>query len=420
MTKILILNFGNGLNKGNLALLYSAVNLIKKYVSNPEFVIMYYSDSDSHSNITLSEKPVLGIISKRKIKYTILSSVYLLRCFYIYIFSKFKLNISISKESRLFDYYDSDMVIVIGGDTMSGDYGLKILTPFLNIFYCLLLNKDVILFGESIGYYKKQELGFIAKFIFNRTKLILLRDELSMKYASKNINCPHIYQTADLAFLLNPSSQSRIYEILSAEDIDEIKRPLIGINASSLIKKYSEKELQNGEDNLVNMIAKVIDDLIENLNAYIIMIPHVYEFGNDDRVTISYIFDKVKNKSKVSIIKNEYSPQELKGIIGICDLFIGGRMHSTIASTSMLVPTVGIAYSHKMYGIIGKMLGQEAYIIDIKDLTYNNLVSTIYNAWENKTTIKSELELKIPLVKKRAILNGEYLNEYLNHLRPAH
>lgn len=41
-------------------------------------------------------------------------------------------------------------------------------------------------------------------------------------------------------------------------------------------------------------------------------------------------------------------------------------MHATISSTSMLVPTIAIAYSHKIPGVIGEVLGNE-YIIDIRD-----------------------------------------------------
>jgi polysaccharide pyruvyl transferase WcaK-like protein len=227
---------------------------------------------------------------------------------------------------------------------------------------------------------------------------------------------PKIYVTADPAFLLNAVPQSRVFEILSNEGIDEIQNSLIGINPSRLISRFRGKWHQKAEEEFTNIMAKVIDNLAENLKATIIMIPHVYT-GNDDRMTINRIFRKVKNKSNVKIIKNEYSPQELKGIIGECDLFIGARMHATIAATSMLVPTVGIAYSHKMHGIIGEMLGQKKYILDIKDLDYESLISTINDAWENRDKIRKELEVKIPMVKEKAMLNGKLVKELLDSLK---
>ncbi|NIN03283.1 MAG: polysaccharide pyruvyl transferase, partial [Hydrotalea flava] len=73
---------------------------------------------------------------------------------------------------------------------------------------------------------------------------------------------------------------------------------------------------------------------------------------------------------------------ELKGIIGRCDLFIGARMHSNIASISMHVPTVALAWSHKYHGIM-KMVEQEKYVCDIRTTTFNELVSKINDAWSN-------------------------------------
>lgn len=418
MKKILILDIGNGLNKGNLALLYSAIDTIKLYLPTVSFSLIYYGNDGSHSKLNINEQHLVGTLRLKKPMATFTSFLYLFQCISIYALNKFGINISISQNSKLFNYYDSDMVVVIGGDTMSqsGKYGFNILSPFINILYGVFLGKPTVLYGETLGYYSNPFMDSIAKLVFNQTRLILVRDELSMKYLDKCcLNKPNIHFTADSAFLLPPCSISRVCEIFSTEMITNFKNPLIGINPSNLINRQFNKNSGYVNISSVDIIAKVIDDLIENLDANIIMVPHVYETGNDDRVVASSIFEKIKNKSSVSMIKNEYSPQELKGIIGICDLFIGGRMHSTIASTSMLVPTVGIAYSHKMYGIIGNMLGQERYIVDIKDLSYEKLISTIYNAWDNRSGIKKELESIVPVVKERAMLNGKYVSELLKN-----
>ena len=415
MTKILILNVGNGKNKGNRALVYSTIETIKRFFSNIEFYLMGPYKVD-HNELRI-KKQIGGGLSIRKPHYPIISLLYLFKCVSINIFKRFNVHIHISKNSRLFDYYDSDIVINSGGDSLSGESGIVTLGSFINILYAILLDKTVVLYGESLGYYKNPILNFFAKFIFNRTKLILVREDLSKRYLDGNdINRPKICVTADPAFLLNPVPQSRVSEILSDEGVNDILKPLIGINPSGLISRFMESDHQKAEEKTTNIMAKVIDNLVENLNATIIMIPHVYTSNVDDRIVINSIFHKVKNKSKVKTIKNEYTPQELKGIIGQCDLFIGARMHATIAATSMLVPTVGIAYSHKMHGIIGEMLGQRKYILDIKELSYESLISKMNDAWENREKIKKELEVKIPEMKEKAMLNGKLVKELLDSL----
>lgn len=418
MTKALILNVG-GPNKGNLALVYSTIETIKRFDPNIEFSLMGPRNID-HNGLQI--KRVVGWgPSIRKPHYTIISLLSLIKCVCIHIFRRFGLHVPISKDSRLFEYYDSDIIVNSGGDSMSGESGINI-GASTNILYAILLNKPVVLYGESLGHFTDPISNYIAKFIFNRTNLILVREELSKKYLDdNNITRPKIYATADPAFLLNPVPQSRIFEILSNEGIKEIQKPLIGINPSGLISRFMRGSHKKAEEEFSNIIARVIDNLVEHLNATIIMIPHVYGPTNkyDDRTIINRIFHKVKNKSNVKKIKSEYAPQELKGIIGECDLFIGARMHATIASTSMLVPTVGIAYSHKMHGIIGEMLRQEKYILDIKELSYESLTSKINDAWNNREKIKKELEMKIPMIKEKAMLNGKLVKELLDFLKTS-
>lgn len=412
MTKILLLNVGWS-NKGNLALIHSTMKTVENFVPNVEWNLLG-PDAINKNKFVVKKRLGWGL-SIQKPTYTIISLFYLLKCVCINILNKFNFDYHLSPNSKLYDYYDCDLVINSGGDQMSGENGIGVLGNYVNILYAVLLGKPVVLYGESLGYFKSDILNYITKIVFNKTQLIIVREELSKEYLlNNNINHPKICVTADSAFLLNAVSQKSVFEILSAEDINNLQKPIIGINPSGLINKFAEGGKQENEDKFVAIMADVIDSLIESLNAYVIMVPHVYSVDSDDRITINQIYESVKHKSRIATIKNEYSPEELKGIIGLCDLFIGARMHATIAATSMLVPTVGIAYSHKMHGIIGEMLGLNEYIIDIDNLDYSNLLSKINNAWENKEKIKNELQVKIPMIKEKAMSNGQFVKELLD------
>lgn len=419
MTRILILDIGNGMNKGNLALLYSTINTISKFLPDAEYHLMYYGKSGSHSNLELYETNLIGEINPRKPLKTIISVMYLFKCLTNGALKGLDINIPVSARSKLSEFYWCDCVVVIGGDTMtpSGKYGTNILTPMVNIYYAVALGKPTVLYGETIGNYNTFVKN-IANYVFNQMNLIIVREELSKHYLDQNdISAPRVVVTADIAFTLAPVSKQHALEILSKECISyTLDQPLIGINASKLIHKYIGHNVQDNEKELNKILARVIDTLIKKLDANILLIPHVFEPGptTDDRITNEEVYQMVQEKSKVNVIRGEYSPQELKAIIGLCDLFVGARMHATIASTSMLVPTVGIAYSHKMYGIVGEMLGQQKYIIDINDICYEMLLNTILDAWSSRTSIKDDLARRIPIVKDRAWLSGKYVKELID------
>lgn len=406
MTKILVLH-ARVLNRGSQALVFSLINTIQKYIPNSQFTFM--GVETDQNEIPMKKQLALKPLNNPY------PWIYLIECSAIKMLKQIGISYSVSEKSNLFCYYDSDIIINTGGDLLSGEkFGL---TSLLNISYAILLDKPVVLYAESLGYYQNSLFSFIANQVLNRTTLITVREDLSKKYLEQNkITKPKVYLTADSAFNLEPVSQSAIFEILQKEGIDTSQRPVFGINPSGLIGQYRKSSSKNSNEEIVNIFARVIDSVIEKFNANIIMIPHVYTEKVSDKKVISEIYDVVTNKSNVSIIQNEYNAKELKGIIGICDLFVGARMHATIAATSMYVPTVGIAYSHKMYGIIGQMLKQENYIIDIKDLNYDILMNKICDCWNNRNIIKHDLRTIIPQVREKALLNGKYVKDLIDSL----
>lgn len=113
MTKILILNVGWS-NKGNRALVESTIETIKTFVPATEFNLMG-PDKVNHNGFQIKKQ--VGGLSIRKPHYTIMSLLYLFKCGCINILKRFNVHIPISKNSRLFDYYDSDIVVNSGGIT---------------------------------------------------------------------------------------------------------------------------------------------------------------------------------------------------------------------------------------------------------------------------------------------------------------
>jgi len=473
MANILIVNFGSRLNKGSAALLNSKIRLLSDFIPGAKFTVSVHQPEIDYTQhdvkiIEVSGKihPLNGMIgqlglsvlcglyyvlykylglnanisirgkklqeyasqstakARAKDSLASFSTLFLLfRCAFWAMLHKFGLNVNRSFcGKKLQEYYGANIILNTGGDILTEDYGFPF-SHFVNLLFAILLDKPVIICAESIGPFKKGWKLYIVRYVLNRVKLITLREERSLKHLQElGVNKPPIYVTADVAFTLEPASDQRIKEISAKERING-SMPLIGISVSKIVSNYGFPELKNRKDKYdeyVKLMSKVIDYLVDTLNATIVFVPHVIGPGdNDDRIVADDIYKLIKIKDKVISIKEEYTPEELKGIIGQCDLFIGARMHATIASTSMLVPTVAIAYSDKTHGIIGKMLGYEAYVLDVKDLSYDKLISKIDNAWKNRDEIKKDLETKIPDIKEKATLNGKLIKEALDTLKAS-
>ena len=418
MTKIVITNHGSRMNKGNAALLNSRIKTLKKYIPDAEFVVFTYHPEIDYKpemkymqgvNIRFYEVPCKVLLSPRGMPKTIVSTLKLLFCS-----TKFikRLNVKGIRE-----YEDADVIISTGGDVLTEDYGsISFFNYVINLLLGILLNKPVVLYAESIGPFKLCWNRIVAKFLLSRVKLITLREEISQNYLEVlGKNRTTTYLTADSAFLLEPAPPRRIKEIMLKEEINKDNTPVIGISVSKIISRYGFLHLKTPRDRYrqyVLLMSKVVDYLIDKLDATVVFIPHVIEpWGNDDRTVANDIISLVKHEDKCISIREEYTVEELKGIIGECDMFMGARMHATIASASMFVPTIAIAYSHKTHGVIGKMLGQKDYILDIGSLDYNVLLSKINEVWSKREKVKTYLQSKMGSIKDLAALNAKFVKD---------
>jgi colanic acid/amylovoran biosynthesis protein len=280
------------------------------------------------------------------------------------------------------------------------------------------LRKSVVLYAGSIGPFKNKLYEILGRYIINKVDLVTLREEISLEYLKKiGVNKPPMYVTADLAFALQPAPLERAKEILSLESINENERPFIGVSLSRVISRWAFPELQDSEEKYwryVKVMARMVDYLAEELSATVIFIPQVIGPAeeNDDRNTAKHIYQMAKNKDKIKLIENEYTPEELRAVTGRFDMFIGARTHAVISAAMMCTPFVAIEYeSHKTRGIMGGMLDCEEFVYDVRTLDFDTLIAKINDVWLNRTKIREELKIKTVGMEERAMLNGKLVEE---------
>jgi len=330
--------------------------------------------------------------------------------------------VALFKEGLWSAYAEADLIL-FGHDNMLG--GPRI-SPWHvgTVLFARLTGKPVAVCAGTVGPFRSDTSLRVAKYLFDRVDLITLRDPFSADYCERTgLANDRTYLTADVAFLLEPVSKGESERILMNEGIPR-DRPIVGF---TVVKGWrilghafltTDPDMESGlmEERHTEVIARVVDYLIEHLHVSVVFIPHCIGPGSkDDRLVARQVYEKVRRKDRTWLIAEEYSASELKRLIGQFDLFIGERTHSVINALSMGVPSIAISYpdDHRTYGIVGGMLGQEKLLYDVRALEVISLCSAIEACWERREQIRRELQERIPKIEERAQLNGALLARLL-------
>ena len=92
-------------------------------------------------------------------------------------------------------------------------------------------------------------------------------------------------------------------------------------------------------------------------------------------------------------------------------MFIGARMHATIAAISSGVPTMPVAYSRKFTGLFGTI--EYPYVVDLTELDTEEAYKLTVNMFDETDLMKKKIPSSI---EKANLLLGNFidvLNQYI-------
>ena len=166
-----------------------------------------------------------------------------------------------------------------------------------------------------------------------------------------------------------------------------LKENTVGINISPIV-------LENKK--LLSYINKLVEHIIDNMGMNVLLIPHVYDLERIDGEVLAKIKENFKDDSRVEIIKDNYTCEQLKFVISQCRFFLGARTHATIAAYSSCVPTFVIGYSVKSRGIARDLFDDEKGLMVLYDEIENeSMLIQIFDDF-----VKQEAELKLKLINR--------------------
>jgi len=265
----------------------------------------------------------------------------------------------------------------------------------------------------------------LARYFLNNVDLITLRDQQTLDYYESLVkNTKKLYLTGDPGVLMDPADPQIVRGIMEREKIEKSDGLLVGAEMTQRLLLHSSPEIprvRERYEKAISEIAKVLDKLIIEYKATIVFIPHCIEYyrDNDDRDVANDIFKKMKNKSNVKVITNEYTAEELKGLLGQFDVLISDRIHALISALSMNVPCCTLAYrsDKRPFNMIGKDFEQEKWIYEVDALNADELYKFLTEILIASEEIRKSLPSLTQHAKERALLNGQLLKTLLKSKR---
>lgn len=305
--------------------------------------------------------------------------------------------------------YEANLVTSIaGGDSFSDIYGIvRLLYVSLPQLLILFLNKKLILLPQTIGPFNGIIAKIIARFILSRAEIVYSRDhsglivatDLIKKYVPSKLKFCH-----DVGFVVAPIKPINMV-IVNFSEPKESLQDMVGINVSGLLFMggYTRNNMFNLKTNYRVLIYAIIDYLINKKDLSVLLVPHVFGHGNNsesDSTVCNNIYAELKQKypGKLFLVKGTYNQSEIKYIIGMCNFFIGSRMHACIAALSQCIPAVGMAYSNKFKGVF-ETVGVENLVLDLRSMEMNDIIVFLGNAFEDKMQTIAKLQKVIPQVR---------------------
>ena len=376
-------------NLGCVALTYSLIALLEKIGNknhlNFEYLVFEPSKNQSkleqlYKNIRLRPDTKLESLypyfnSFANFKDIIKSIIYIPR------------NINFRKRIKECDF----VIDLTQGDSFTDYYKDSRFKTMSESKIIVIKNKIPLILGpQTYGPYISDEAKNVSDYIFQNSYSIYSRDETSLKNISSEV-IEKVMVTTDLAFSL-PFKNNE----------EKFLKTRIGINPSGLLAdRQSEKTSLNTiiKVNYSEYISKLVKQLNQNDLYEIHFISHV---GNEALSSFPNIpgviyHDKFPN------------PIDAKNVIASMDVFIGSRMHATIASFSSGVATIPVAYSDKFFGVFSG-LGYD-HVVDLRDCSTDEAVEMTLDLINKRDELKKAILDSRNIVKNKLNICFENLEK---------
>lgn len=301
-----------------------------------------------------------------------------------------------------------------GGDSFSDIYGMRsFIIGFLQAWTVLLVKGSIVQFPQTFGPFKSPVARRMARYLLRSSALIVARDMTSQRVAQELVGSSrNVLLSPDVAFSLEAIRPE--HPELEPPLSGQVPSGVVGINVNGLMYHggYTRNNMFGLKMDYPGFLRKLLLGLLEEQSQEVWLVPHTYAADGDvesDPDASRQLLNSLPGelRKRVRIVTAEYDQHQVKGVIGMCDFFIGSRMHSCIAALSQGIPCVGVAYSRKFQGVF-ESVGMEDWVVDGREANDEEAVRRILLLYAKRDDVREKLRRNASDARER--LTGVFRN----------
>ena len=109
---------------------------------------------------------------------------------------------------------------------------------------------------------------------------------------------------------------------------------------------------------------------------------------------------------------DDYTPGEIRALIGRADVFLACRFHAMVSALAMGVPVAVLGWSHK-YREVQAQFDVDC-CLDRKNASVESVCELMRNVIEDRVALRETIRARLPNVIESSARNFEILAEFVN------
>jgi polysaccharide pyruvyl transferase WcaK-like protein len=299
---------------------------------------------------------------------------------------------------------------ITGGDSFSDIYGMqRFVRGYLIKRLCQSMGKPFVMLPQTYGPFERPLARLLARQVLRHSNRLFSRDQQSLAEIRNTAgDGVEVEVVPDVAFILDPirpdTEQTGRIEQLKSDG-----RQIVGLNVSGLLYNggYTRKNQFGLKCDYRALVRNIVSSFAQQEDCVVLLVPHVVtkDFAVENDLAVCQELWRslpTAEQKKTIVLDGGYDQNQIKYLIGLCDLFVGARMHSTIAALSQYVPAVGMAYSKKFAGVF-QTAGVEEYVVDMRQMDEAQILDRINELHQARGYTRRHLMEAMPKVQKKVM-----------------